>query len=395
MRAVLRLPVLILALLFGTAAALLPGTGVATLADDAEERWVPFEVTPGNQIRFIAHVNGVAAVAVLDTGVTASVVSPRFAAQARLKVQPRGMASAIGGKVAFGWAATRSIAFGALDRSGGGLTVTALPASATGEATGPDLLVGQDMLARYALEIDYGTRRFRLLPSGRLPFRGAIAPLSLSPTAQVYVTELTLSGRRLRPIVVDTGDGSAVTLSTPSWQAVRAAALPTTSTIAFGLGGPQVTTMAIVPLLSVGRVEARTVELRIEPIGGFSQSIGAAGRIGSGFLDHYHVLLDPGAGRLVLSPLPGADRPPLRSTSGLLTRHEGNRLRVLHVMRGGPAEASGWRDGDMICAIDDTPIAADYARGSLAGWSVGTPGRVVSFALCDGRARRLTLNHFY
>lgn len=395
MRAVLLSPVLALVLLFSTAAALLPGTGIATLADDAEERWVPFDVTPGNQIRFTAQVNGTPAVAVLDTGVTVSVISPRFAAQAKLKVQPRGMASAIGGHVAFGWAATRSIAFGALDRSGGGLTVTALPASATGEATGPDLLVGQDLLARYALEIDYAGRRFRLLPSGRLPFRGAVAPLSLSPTTQVYVTELTLGGQRLRPIIVDTGDGSAVTLSAPSWRAAKPAALPTTSTIAFGLGGPQVTTMAIVPLLSVGRVEARTVELRVEPAGGFSQSIGAAGRIGSGFLEHYRVLLDPGAGRMVLSAQPGADRPPLRSTSGLLTRHEGDRLRVLHVMRGGPAEASGWRDGELICAIDGTPVTPDYTRGPLAGWSVGRPGRVVGFALCDGTARELTLGYFY
>lgn len=386
---------LALALIFGPAAALMPGTGVATLADDAEGRWVAFDITPGNQIRFTAYVNGVAAVAVLDTGVTASVASPRFAALAKLKVQSRGMARAIGGQVPFGWATTRSIAFGALDRRGGGITVTALPASAIGEAQGPDLLIGQDLLAAYALEIDYAARRFRLLPSGRLPFRGEIAPLRVSPEAQVYVTELTLSGQRLRPIVVDTGDGSAVTLSQSAWHATRPAALPTTSTIAYGLGGPQVSTMAIVPQIAIGRVDAREVELRIEPAGGFSQAIGAAGRIGSGLLERYHVLLDPGAGRMVLSPGPAADVPPLRSTSGLLTRAEGNRLRVLHVMRSSPAEASGWRDGDQICTIDGAPIGGDYARSSLAGWSIGAPGRVVAFGLCDGATRQLTLKRFY
>lgn len=382
-------------LLFSAGAAPMPGTGIATLADDAEERWVAFYITPGNQIRFTGTVNGERAVAVLDTGVTASVVSPRFAAQARLKVQPRGTARAIGGAVPFGWAVTRSISFGALNRTGGGITVAALPASATGEAQGPDMLVGQDLLARHALEIDYAARRFRVLPSGRMPFRGANAPLSIAAEAQVYVTEITMGGQRLRPIVVDTGDGSAVTLSQPSWRAARPANVPTTSTIAYGLGGPQVSTLAIVPALTVGRIEARSVELRVEPAGGFSQSIGAAGRIGSGFLERYHVLLDPGAGRMVLSPLASADQPPLRSTSGLLTRNEGQQLRVLHVMRGGPAEAAGWRDGEAICAIDGTPISPDYARGSLSGWSVGAPGRVVSFALCDGTQRTLTLRHFY
>ncbi|PZP12819.1 MAG: hypothetical protein DI607_09095, partial [Sphingomonas hengshuiensis] len=104
-----------LILILGPAAAWLPGTGIATLADGAEERWVAFDITPGNQIRFVATVNGEHAVAVLDTGVTASVVSPRFAARARLKVQARGTARAIGGAVPFGWAATRMIAFGALN----------------------------------------------------------------------------------------------------------------------------------------------------------------------------------------------------------------------------------------------------------------------------------------
>ena len=384
-----------LALIFGPAAALMPGTGIATLADDAEERWVPFDVTPGNQIRFTAYVNGVAAVAVLDTGVTASVVSPRFAALAGLKVQPRGMARAIGGRVPFGWATTRSLAFGALDRRGGGLTVTALPANTIGEAQGPDMLVGQDLLARYALEIDYAGQRFRLLPSGRLPFRGATAPLSLSAEAQVYVTEISLNGQRLRPIIVDTGDGGAVTLSHPAWASTRPAALPTTSTIAYGIGGPQVSTLAIVPQLAIGRIDTREVELRVEAAGGFSQAIGAAGRIGSGLLERYHVLLDPGAGRMVLSPNPGADTPPLRSTSGLLTRPEGDRLRVLHVMRSSPAEASGWRDGDQICSIDGAPIASDYARSRQASWSIGAPGRVVAIGLCDGATRQLTLKRFY
>ncbi len=395
MRAILLAPVLLFITLFGTAAALLPGTGTSTLADDAEERWVSFSVTAGNQIRFDAQINGVTAVAVLDTGVTATVASPAFAARAGLKVQPRGMAQAIGGKVAFGWAPTRSMAFGALDRRGGGVTVAALPANATGEATGPDLLVGQDMLAAHALEIDYAARRFRLLPSGRLPFRGEVAPLRIAPEAQVYVTELTLGGKRLRPIIVDTGDGTSVTLSQPSWHVARPSALPTTTTIAYGVGGPQVSTMAIVERLSVGRITARTVELRVEPTGGFSQSVGAAGRIGSGFLEGYHVLLDPRAGRMVLSPSASADRLPMRSTSGLLTRFAGDRLRVLHVMRGGPAEAAGWRDGDTICAIDGMPITADYPRSSLPGWSVGAPGRVIAFTLCDGAARTLTLRHFY
>jgi hypothetical protein len=135
--------------------------------------------------------------------------------------------------------------------------------------------------------------------------------------------------------------------------------------------------------------------LRVEPAGGVSDGIGVAGRIGSGFLQRYRVLLDPAAGRMVLQPGPTADRSPLRSTSGLLVRVETDRLRVLHVMRGSPAAETGWRDDDQICAVDGSPIAAAYTGSHVAAWSIGEPGRIVALRLCDGSVRSLTLKHFY
>ena len=77
-------------------------------------------------------------------------------------------------------------------------------------------------------------------------------------------------------------------------------------------------TLAILPAVTLGQQAIRNVEVRVEPTGGFSETIGVAGRIGSGLLQRYRVLLDPTAGRMVLSPYADADAPPLRSTSGLL-----------------------------------------------------------------------------
>lgn len=377
------------------AAAPIPGTGVVVLATDADLRWVPFDLTPGNQIRFTAMIEGAPTTAVLDTGVSTSVVSRAYAERARLKVQPRGSADAIGGNVAIGWTATRNIAFGGLTRRGGGVGVAALPADATGSERPIDMLVGQDLIDRYALDIDYAAMRFRLLPSGTLPFRGASAPLSRSSDRGLYVTELEIGGQHIRPMVIDTGDGSAITLSHDAWTLAQLGPLPTTTTIAFGLGGAQQTELVVVPALSVGRLRARDVEVRIEPRGGFSQAIGAAGRIGSGFLQHFRVLLDPAAGHVVFGTSEIANLSPLRSTSGILTRTEKDRLRVIHVMRGSPAEAGGWRDGDLICSIDGSTIDAAYTESGIAAWSVDLPGRSVSLGLCNGAVRQLTLRQFY
>jgi hypothetical protein len=366
-----------------------------TLSADTEDRWIPFDLTPGNQIRFTMELDGRPVTAILDTGVSMSVLAQRYAEANRLSVAAEGRAQAIGGTVDVGTVATTRLAIGGLERRGGTLAVAALPAAATGSATAVDLLVGRDLTGAFGLDIDYAQRRFRFLKSGRMPFAGTTAPLAIAPERQVYVSQVTLGGARLQPMIVDTGDGSAVTLGAPGWRAARPPAGPVTTTVAFGLKGPVVSEVAIVPNLVVGNMVAHNVEVRIEPAGGFSDTLGVAGRIGSGFLQRYRVLLDPGAGHMLLSPGPDADRPPLRSTSGLLLGLATDRLRVLHVMRASPAADAGWREGETVCAVDGAAITPAYAASPLAQWTTGAPGRTVSFRMCDGTARTLVLRAFY
>ena len=365
------------------------------LAADTEARWIPFDLTPGNQIRFTVTVDGRPIAAILDTGVSFTALSRAYVTTHKLKVRSGGSASAIGGLVPIGWIDTGTIRFGGLTRTGGSISVATLPASATGSRAPIEMLVGRDLTAGYALDIDYDARRFRLLPSGRMPFTGATAPLAISPTRLVYTGEVTLNGRRLRPMIVDTGDGNAITFSGEAWASAKLIPRARTSTISYGLGGPIVSDLAILDTLETGTLSATNVEIQIEATGGFSQQLGMAGRIGSGFLQHYRVLLDPTAGRMILKPGAGAGKPPLRSTSGLLVAAEADRLRILHVMRGSPAAQGGWKSGDTICMVDGVPIPTTYAGSKYAGWSIGETGRIVAFDMCDGSRRALTLRHFY
>ncbi|HVI99733.1 MAG TPA: aspartyl protease family protein [Sphingomonas sp.] len=368
---------------------------VSILAPDSESRWVPFDLTEGNQIRFTMTVDGHPATAILDTGVSWSVMSRRYAAATGETIVEHGEADAIGGSVPLAWAATRRLSLGGVTRTGGRIAVVDLPAVATGESTPVDLLVGRDLIGRYALDLDYDAHRFRLLKSGRLPFRGLTAPLSISATLQVYQTEIVLGGRRIKPMIVDTGDGSSVTFSAPVWNTITSRPAATTTAVAFGLGGPVITDLAVMPTMQLGGLTASQVEVRVERGGGFSQEVGAAGRIGASFLQRYRVLLDPAAGRMVLAPGSRADAPPLKSTSGLLVRANGRRLDVVHVMRGSPAADTGWRGGETICSVDGDAIPPDYRHSAMASWSVGQPGRTVALGLCNGGTRQLTLASFY
>lgn len=390
MRALLAL----LLLLLLTVAAAAPGPA-PVLAANAAERWVGFTLTPGNQIQFAAMVDGAPVTAILDTGASGSFLSRAFVDATRRKVERRGQIAAIGGAVPLGWTPIATLGFGALTRHGGGLAVVALPGNVTGQAGAIDLIVGRDLIEPFALDIDYAARRFRLLPSGQLPFVGTRAPLRVGHAPLAYVTELGIAGRRLRPIVVDTGDGTALTLSRNVWRTLPLAEQPVMTTqLAFGVGGSVVADIGMLPELTIGQRVARDVPVWVERSGGFSDVARSAGRIGTGFLQRFRVLLDPRAGHMVLAP-GGIDAALPHSTSGLQLAATGGELHVLHVMRGSPAEATGWRAGDRICAVDGGRTNASADPASYTRWLVGPPGTVVALTMCDGRSRTLTLRRFY
>jgi hypothetical protein len=360
---------------------------ILNLASDTEARWVPFELTPQDQIRFTLEFDGRPVTAMLDTAVSVTTISRAFARRMKLRTRDERSAAAIGGAVGIEWADAGPISFGGLRRTGGKLAVLDLAQAATG-GDAVEMLVGIDLVGGYALDVDYPAQRFRLLQSGRLPFPGKSAPLRIGTDLSFYITEMELHGIRVRPMVIDTGDGGAITVSSDAWQPHGTLAPHMTTTMSHGLAGPVFTDLAILPELTLGALTARNVAMNVEPADGYSNRIGVAGRIGSGFLKRYHVLLDPKAGHMILSPGPEADRPPARSTSGLLVEAQGEALVVSHVMKGGPGESTGWRAGERICSVDGvTPPASD--------WPAGEAGRTVTLGLCGGGERKLTLAAFY
>ncbi|TGX55148.1 hypothetical protein E5A73_06915 [Sphingomonas gei] len=362
-----------------------------TLAPDTEAHWVDFELTAYNQIRFPIELDGHSSWAILDTGLSDTIVTSRFARAAGLIAARRQQALAIGGGVEVGWADVASIRFGGLTRSHGRVGI-ADPAG--GMHFGADILVGADVLSCCALDLDYDARRFRILSSGRMPFTGSTASLRRKSPNGVYQSEISVAGKLLKPIIVDTGDGGALTLSRTAWASTGYRAARITTTLGWGMGGPVVTDTLVVPSLWIAGMGPREAEMRIEGEGGFSASVGAAGRLGNGLLRGYRVLLDPRAGRMILQPGKALAVPIPRSTSGLLVEFTGTALRIVHVMRGSPAATGGWRAGEQICSADGIPVPDD-AKDGVIEWTIGAPGRVVRLELCDGSERSLALSDFY
>ncbi len=372
-----------------------PAGATATLAPDAEARWVPFELTPNNHVRFSLTIDGKPATAILDTGMTDTMLSDRFAATAGIRPRQRQRGTAIGGQVAIGWAAGPTLVIGGLTHSGGRIGIAPMETPPEANVVTADMLIGADVLSCCALDIDYPGRRFRILASGRMPFTGFTAPLAHARGRSVWVTELAIAGTRLRPMLIDTGDGTWVSLTRPAWLSTGYRGAQITTTLGYGLGGPSITEAAVIPNATIAGTDTGEIEVRIEDANGYSGRAGLAGRIGSALLMRFRVLFDVRAGRMVLQSAASDAAPYIRSTSGLLMGYAGNSLRVLHVMRGSPAARSGWREGNMICAANGTPITDIASAQALSGWTAGTPGTTVRLTLCDGTERTLVLRRFY
>lgn len=368
-----------------------PAETALTLAPDAETRWIPFELTQGNQIRFTMTVDGVPGRAILDTGVTDSFVLGGFATRAGIAEVHREKATAIGGQVDIGWTDRATLEMGALTRRDAPLAI------AQGDAFdrfGADIFIGSDMIAGYALDIDYDGHRFRLLPSGRMPFAGSDLPLRQARNGLLF-SEVRLGDQRIRPVMVDTGDGSSLTLTRSAWERSGGKDATLTSALGWGMGGSAISDMTVTTALRLGEQPVREAELRIEGPDGFAARTGSAGRIGTGLMLRFRVLLDAGAGHMVIAPGKLIDGRVIRSTSGLLMAPEKRDLRVLHVMRHSPAEHGGWQVGDRICEVDGAAADQPKPGSSPIDWGAGKPGTLVRLTMCNGETRVLTLREFY
>jgi C-terminal processing protease CtpA/Prc len=81
--------------------------------------------------------------------------------------------------------------------------------------------------------------------------------------------------------------------------------------------------------------------------------------------------------------------------SGLSVAYEGDHLRVVSVASGSPGAAGGWKDGDLITAIDGRPIGAGFMGTEQSRWGAGDAGRRVRLTGSDGKVRTLVLQDYY
>jgi predicted aspartyl protease len=371
------------ALLFGPVAALAQAPSTAkTLA---------FAFVQDRQILFPVTVNGVPAEAWLDSGASATVLDAAFAEQLDLPLHGQVRARGVSGPVAGVRLTQVNLEAANLSFSDRRVAVMDLSTLSRAVQRPVEVILGRDVFDEAVVEIDFQSQAISFVPRGA--FRPpAEPPLPLIRSGDLRSLPVVIAGAATEAIL-DLGNAGGLLVDREFADARGLLAGRRLST-QLSVGADGARESALVSLDDV-RVGGLTLDA-VPTVAAAELASHAPANIGLAILSRFHLTIDFAGDRIWMRPYPGAAQVPFRKNrSGLGVVPEENRLRVTHVAVGSPAEAAGWRVGDLIAAIDGRPIGPDYIAGSLSRWNTAPAGQVVALLMADGTRRLLTLADYY
>lgn len=268
--------------------------------DAASGGWTAFLGGP-QLVSVAATIGGLAVGALVDSGAQTSVIDR--AAAARLGVRAGALlpllAYGVTGAPQVGHAAIADVTLGGVFLPRLHMAVLDLQPIVQATDRLVELVIGQDVLRRVAVDIDFPQGRLALRPSGARPSGAALSALPTRLRGHELVARVAVEGRALEA-VVDTGSSSALALSE---RAARAAGLlapgrvvRTETGVTFGGAGTD-RLVTVDSLTLAGRRPLRHAAVQVFPTpSGLGQAPDAL--LGVGALLRDRVLLDLGRGEL-------------------------------------------------------------------------------------------------
>lgn len=366
----------------------------APLVPKSGDAWSPLLADPDG-VQVAGVVLGEPVRVLIDTGSAATIVDS--ALTRRLALAAVGSRSVRGdvGSVTLGEGHDLAIEIGARRLRIPHYVVTDFVPIFGTDAGAPNLILGLDALQDVVLEIDFPLRRLALWPreTFTLPSAAKALPVAKSARGQLSVA-VALEQHEAVAAAIDLGSSNPLTISPALAEAQGLLqGRPVSSAATGGVDGISISRTVSVATLSVGQTVLKDVPCEV--LAKADPSL-APVKLGLPVLERYRLALDAAGGKLWLQPAPSRLAQPFRrDLSGLGLAVEGDRLRVVHVAKGGPAAEAGWREGESIVAVNGAPIRPDYAAGALAGWRYGPAGTTVVLSLAVGSKRNLVLRRYY
>lgn len=367
------------------------GDGVVTLDAAASEQWIPFVETPTGLVMIRALVGGRPVLALVDTGSPYTAIDTGWARRAGIKLILTVAPSRK--RIAVHVGSIDTMRIGPVSQAGGRLSAIDLSAASAMFGVELTMILGADILRHVAVEMDFDNQRLRLRQSGSKAPEGIAAPLAVTPKTYRFTTAMTVAGVPLGHALIDTGSTATINVTPRVWKRLPLAGARITTAHGNTLYGGAIWPLARFGGVAIGEA-AIPGRLDVLSVSGGILDGKAEGLIGIDALRHFNLFLDPGAGRMTLSPRATPHRPAPPSTIGILGYGTDRGFFAQHVMKGSPAALAGIADGETICTIDGESIARG-TPGARENWTARPVGTRLSLGLCSGRTVAVTLAEFY
>lgn len=365
-----------------------------SIDEGASRNWMQLDKTAYPWLVVNLVVDGKNVPALLDTGTTHTVIDLAVAVNLGLKTQLAGKLESLAGSIDLSTTTFTSFELGAFRQSGGMIGVVDLSHVRRMGNNEFSAIVGSDILANIALQVDWDQDRVRLLSSGTKAFSGERIPLRFNASTHQFLTTLSLNGHELDQVAIDTGGNGTISLLKSVLLQLSISPDRITDRLSYVAGGTVLRDYFRVDRVNFGeqRFERMPAEAASSVVAGLPS---LPAQIEMEFLQQFNFLMDATDGYITTSPRDRSPEPPQSTTSGVQGVYRDDGLSIYHVMRGSPAEKAGLTSGDRVCMVDDDKIDRSWEHGQQRSWSVGEPGRRVDLGLCDGTIKSLTLAQFY
>ena len=246
----------------------------------------------------------------------------------------------------------------------------------------PVLIVGYELLRRFAVRVDYEHQSLTFYDGPRFHYSGSgtAVPLELQKNGDGLFVEASI-GKASGRFILDTGNEFGFSLTTRFTNENSLVNVLGAHFLGYngrGFAGPSPKAYLVrVSTLHIGNISAPSViaHLTTDP----SDKSELAGNIGQSILGKFTEVFDCMRGKVYFEKTKDSDRPEVFNGAGLIFDSFGHGLEVMTVLPGEPGAQAGLQAGDVITAID----------GKAPSDEVNSP----PFLQPPGTELRLTVQH--
>ena len=370
-----------------------PPIPAPTVAFEAQQGAIPFELFRGTRIVLTGTVNGAATDMMLDSGAGMTVIDRSFADKLGLKggfpLSVRGAGGEVPGKIISGVTLTT----GSLRMTK--LSVLVIDMAPVAQAVGrpTPVILGRDAFKAGLVTIDFPNRTIRFAPRRGFAPPATATRLELGDEdGRLRSVKIAVAGLPPVDSTLDLGNGGTLSLAQSYWSAQPVlASLRHAESQTGGVGGLSKARKVTLPAVEFAGLRLTNVPAVLNEDPKALPERG--GNLGIEMLKPFVVTFDD-LGDAVYLQSNGNTHQFQRERAGVRTELSGDRLKVAYVSPDGPAAAAGLKAGDEIVAVDDRKVGPDYYRAEPE-WTRGSAGQAVTLLRPDGRRVVVTLADYY